>query len=231
MILLKYLSGSPEQGSEGDFMRLWDRIKYFFTRRRYKKPEATEKPEVEVKPVYAKGGDLLSIEIHGSQGFESDQYNFMLDVIKLKQFVLNSQEFRIKFLNLTCTETGGKSMREVYNHLFSGADRRNHQIDHDIDFFVELYGYKNRYSKTIGYVNNSSNKIYTSRYYLNKWMNQADGKAQAAGHWFHEYLHLMGYSHYQNKSTSMVYLGGYLVRDLAKEVLHGRKLTPVVRQV
>ena len=167
-------------------------------------------------------GSALSVCISGLKGFNLDERSFFLSAMRLKLKVLNSEEFKDRFIGMVCEY----DTRLVYQRLMSGADKYNKQIDHDLDLVWSIYG-SGRRSRTIGYTFKSKIRIYTNRYHIRKWMRMDLGQANMAGHAFHEYLHNMSYSHRGNKKRSMVYKAGYLVRDLALDQLKGRYLTPL----
>lgn len=193
-------------------------------RRRKKTP----KPEPEFNPIIVEG-TLLDIQVHGLANFGKEEKDFFIEVMKLKLVIISSEEFKQRFVNMSATEKGNKTMLQIYNELISGKEKYNKQVDHDIDLFITLYGHSSRRSKTVGYTYPSTFKLWTNKYFFRRWMNQKYGKASAAGHWVHEYFHNLGYDHRGRKSTSLVYKAGYLVRDLGREVIDGRELTPIYR--
>lgn len=193
-----------------------------------KKPKKPYVPDGD-KAVFI-DGEIVDIQIHSLHGFTSKQKSFFLEAMHLQCRVLNSQEFKQKFLAMKCKETKGYSQKQLYDMLISGVDAASKVADNDIDFIYSLYGNKDQRSKTIGYTYKSKIKVWTHRWHVAKWMRRKYGTAYFAGHAFHEYLHSMGrkgFGHKKVKRKSFVYMGGRLMRDLCKDVINGRQLTKV----
>lgn len=175
------------------------------------------------KPVVI-DGTLVDVEIHGMVAFTEAQKGFFIESMKLKALIYSSLEFKVAFHRLTATERNGKSLDQIYEGLILGNDRFSKKNDRDIDVLIHLYKGS---TGTIGYHNSCCLDTYTNIYHFDDWRKEKYGKAIMAGHSAHEYFHVMGYSHRFIKSKSLVYQAGYLVRDLGKQVIDGKKLTPL----
>lgn len=53
---------------------------------------------------------------------------------------------------------------------------------------------------------------------LKAW-DEANRYDKLAGHYMHEYMHILGFSHFKKKSTSVVYQIGNIVRDIVEEMI------------
>lgn len=177
------------------------------------------------KPVVVEG-TLVDIDIQDMIGFTEEQKDFFLVGMKLKAQVLSSAEFRDRFFRFRATERGGKSLDEIYEGLILGNDRYGKMQDRDIDVLIHLY---KGAGGTLGYHNACCLDTYTNIYFFDQWRREKYGPAILAGHTAHEYFHVMGYVHRYIKTRSLVYQSGYLVRDLARDVINGKTLTPLHR--
>jgi hypothetical protein len=173
-----------------------------------------------VKPVIL-DGKLVDIEIHGFKNFTEEEKVFYINAINLKLRVLSSSEFKKRWLSTPMKETNGLTRLQAYTKILSGYDAFSRHIDGDLDFFFNLYYQK---SDTIGYTYIGKLGTYTNRYFLAVWMKDPYGHAYLAGHLFHEYLHSVGFKHKFTKKGTLVYKGGYLVRDMGKEIIDGKEL-------
>jgi hypothetical protein len=191
------------------------------------------KPEIEKEKVgKAAAAQLVDFEIKGNVGYNQEQKYALVGVLTLQRSILNSQEFKMRFINLKCRQKvlNGKqmSMKEIYDLLLSGKNRLDESEDHDLDYFHTLYDGGSK--GTLGYTSMSTGRIYTNRKVFDSWI-KSENFSSMCSHLFHEYLHSMGFKHkwdWGKKRQSMVYRAGYLMRDMAKLVLEDRiNLTPI----
>lgn len=171
---------------------------------------------------------LVNFEIKDAVGYDEAQKKALITALNYQRQVLCSQEFKDRFLELKCTQTNGLTLQEVYDKIISGKNNLDKTEDFDLDYFLTLYdgGAKG----TLGYTSMSTGRIYTNRAVFNSWVKNGNF-ASIASHLFHEYLHSMGFIHkwdFGNKRNSLVYRGGYLMRDMVQSVHDGNiLLTPV----
>jgi len=205
-------------------MSFWGKIKRVFT----KKKKVSKKPaHVPLKDKTVHDGRIAKVTLHGLVGMTPKQKEFYEDAIELKLTVLNSYEFRDRFLAMRPSERNGYSMPEVLGLILDGKQKFDNIVDYDIDLLITLYGDEEKASKTVGYTYINSIKIYTHRYHVARWMKQRYGAATLAGHIMHEVMHHMGFVHRFSHKGTLVYETGYLVRDLGEKHLKGQKLTPI----
>lgn len=154
----------------------------------------------------------ITFEIHNKQNFtEAEKIKFK-QALYYAEEVMNSQEFKTRFLQMPLVQTNGKTNQQIYEELMSGADKFNQEADGDIDVYITMYY---SFRNTVGYT-------YPSTWYT--WINRkffsGFNYADVAGNVVHEYMHNMGYDHKRaTDKWSVPYAVGYLVRDMIKEYL------------
>jgi hypothetical protein len=161
----------------------------------------------------------IVFELHQLNNFSKEERDKFIEAIRLAEDVLNSIEFKNRFLNLPLVQTNGNTNKQVYNQLMSGADKFNKELDNDIDVYITLYySFKN----TVGYTYPTTWFTWINR----KFFSSFD-YADVAGNVVHEYMHNVGYDHIRaSDKWSVPYAIGYLVRDMIKEkIKYDRYLT------
>jgi hypothetical protein len=158
-------------------------------------------------------------ELHQLNNFSQEERDKFVEAIRLAEDVLNSIEFKNRFLNLPLVQTNGNTNKQIYNQLMSGADKFNKESDSDIDVYITLYY---SFRNTVGYTYPSTWWTWINR----KFFSSFDF-ADVAGNVVHEYAHNLGYDHIRASDIwSVPYAIGYLVRDMIKEkIKYGRYLT------
>jgi hypothetical protein len=133
--------------------------------------------------------------------------------MSLLKLVLNSEKFKERFCNTSFRENRGNSGKEIYYQVMSGADKFNGVADSDLDIRIEAY-----YSRksVVGYTYPSTWWTWINRRYFAKF-----DLPGICGNVFHEYLHNCGYGHRirWGRSRTVPYKGGYIVREIAREML------------
>jgi len=154
----------------------------------------------------------VTFEIHEKNNFtESERIKFRKSINYAEQ-VINSEEFKVRFLQMPLVQTNNKTNLEIYNELMSGADKFNKEADKDIDVQITMYySFKN----TVGYTYPTTWFTWINR----KFFSSFD-YADVAGNVVHEYMHNMGYGHLRaTDKWSVPYAVGYLVRNMIKELI------------
>lgn len=165
----------------------------------------------------------IKFEVHGLNNFserEKAKFNMALGIGSL---VLNSKEFKDMVSQYEYVESRGLNGLQVWELLCTGKDLYNSEDDYDIDVFVTMY--HNFWTGTIGYTYPDTFKTWINR----KFFQNFD-EAQILGNVVHEALHNFGFSHkdMSKRYDSVPYKVGYFARDLAKRILDGQALTPLM---
>ncbi len=160
------------------------------------------------------------IIIHKMRAFDDDNAlkNKYLESATRLIRVLNDESFnkaldkeiQNKAIKLTETKIGDHdytTSKEIINVLMSGKDLINSTEDHTIDIDVTLYN--KPWSRVVGY-SDGSGRTWVNKKYLDIMTPN-----ELAGHILHEYLHNVGFTHYEEHSTSVPYqLGNLLIEVL-----------------
>ena len=166
-------------------------------------------------------GRLLNVTVNTSIDFTYQEKEFLIKVINLKKEVINSIEFRNKFLALKCSGTNGMTMLQIYQKLLSGKDSFEHQVDRDINLFLKMYYMPNR---TIAYTYGTTHQIWINRYHYQRRMKEKNGIAIQANTFLHEYMHKLGFNDLDRNSVP--YQSGQCLEFIAKLKIGGIILTP-----
>lgn len=159
----------------------------------------------------------ISIDVQGLKNFKPNERIKFKGAMSQLTTVLNSREFYTRMMNLKLEQTNGKSNKEIYDMIHSGADKFNRESDNDIDVHLTMYY---SWKRTIGYT-------YPSTYFtwINRKFFRGFNEASVAGNVIHEYMHNLGFGHISAKDhDSVPYAIGYLVRDMIE---NGYDATPM----
>lgn len=171
--------------------------------------------------------EALTVQFDGVRYFNQAQADKLNAAKKLVELVINSRLFKERVLNFTYNgqkifvQNNGLSNQQVYDLLMTGAERypRQNPSDSTMNFDLELYTPKWYQSNNVlGYTSQNTETIYINK----NFYNRAEVN-EIAMNLTHEWCHKMGFDH-DFKSTSrrpfsVPYGIGYLVRDLANELL------------
>lgn len=164
--------------------------------------------------------NYITIEIHGTKNFSKEEEKKFSKAVYGIHTIINSAEFKDRFLSLPLEQTNNMSPIEIYQLFMSGKDKFNKVEDKDIDIYITMYySWKN----TIGYTYPSTWFTWINRKYFSRF-----SRAEIAGNIIHEYMHNLGFNH--RKPTdymSVPYATGYLVRDMIKEIDDEGLITPI----
>lgn len=171
-------------------------------------PNPIESPVVIAPPV-ATGEFKLKVKILDTSGFTKSDLDKIELATVIIEVVVNSIIYRELFLVAKFTETNGKTNQEIFNELLSG-DCQFTDADGTIDLKLVMY-YK-RYSSVVGYFDGTPFSIFINRKFFSTPLS-------IASNLLHEYLHIIGYSHYGAFETSVPYLAGNTIFEKAAKQL------------
>jgi len=104
-----------------------------------------------------------------------------------------------------------KSGLEIHNHLMTGAEKLNGEIDNEADINLRIDRSFGR--RCIGYT--YKNSIWQ---YLCQWVFSSYGPENIASNLAHEWCHKMGYSHEYKKTSRRKYSVPYAVGDYVEYI-------------
>lgn len=155
----------------------------------------------------------LVLDIENTTNFNDKDLQKIDEAKRIFNIVVNHPLYwqKIKAAWHKVTETKGHNFVSFKNYFLSG-DCNFSQKDGERD--LELVMYHKKWSRVVGYVYaNRDNIVYINRKYFSSPLGIASNLN-------HEGLHLMGFSHYGNKSTSIPYLiGNKIFEDTWKQIV------------
>lgn len=168
-----------------------------------KVPESTQadKTEGESTPIDSpsvESGVKLKVKILDTSGFTASDLEKIKRAEEIVYQVVNSDLYKEEFLKANFTETKGKTNQEILNELLSG-DCQFTDADGVMD--IKLVMYYKRYSSVVGYFDGTPLTIFMNRKFFSTPLS-------IASNLWHEYIHIVGYSHYEVFETSVPYLAG-----------------------
>ncbi len=140
----------------------------------------------------------LKVKILNTSGFTISELEQIAKAEEIIHQVVNSDLYREEFLKAEFTEKNGKTNQEILNELLSG-DCQFTDADGVMD--IKLVMYYKRYSSVVGYFDGTPLTIFINRKFFSTPLS-------IASNLWHEYIHLVGYSHYEVFETSVPYLAG-----------------------
>lgn len=167
--------------------------------------------------------EAQTFEVNASlSGFERAHEEKIYKAIEMIKKVIASDEFRRKVLNKKYNgkkqyvDNGGLTNAQIYQKLLAGSEMLNPGNNNTMDIQLEAY---TESANVIGYTKPNILTVYMNTRYLNK---RSFGANQVAMNIVHEWLHKLGFKHaYErtaNRSHSVPYAIGYIVRDLAAKI-------------
>jgi hypothetical protein len=176
----------------------------------------------------ASAQNKVTVLIHSKTGYEGSEL-FADETAKKLEAALNSEKFKAKIIEGNFTETNGLTNQQIYEkilfaHEVVGAggtdavvDLRVRTMNRQTDGKKWMRWCKIGSSmKTIGKDGGNSGVVATCPQWLEFWRN-SNMLSDLAGHYAHEYMHLLGFSHFGKKSTSLVYQVGNIISAIIKE--------------
>ncbi|WP_343559609.1 hypothetical protein [Sphingobacterium sp.] len=182
----------------------------------------------------------ITVKAHSVVGY--GQYTeFAQKAFKALELVLNSDEFREGIKTMKAEKTQGYTPEKLYEIIMQAKEKTvptdSTATDGIVDLWVRTLDVNGRDSKwkdncenpsifgnqTIGIDGAGDGFMAICPSALEHWASTND-IAALAGHYAHEYMHVLGFDHYRLISSqswrerTFVYKVGYLVRDLVKKM-------------
>lgn len=187
---------------------------HFFAQgeRGYQDPSVVDTKYLEVKPMQI-------------QGF-SDTARIKLDAaFEVLEKVVNSETFKEKVINFKNTKgerafasNRGKSNEEIYELFMDGREVLQMETPGEMNFYLKLY--HKWWSKVVGWTNGNINTIHINWKFFKRYAPN-----EVAGNLAHEWTHKLGFDHRSAaEHDSAPYAIGYIVEDLARQVLAGQEI-------
>ena len=162
----------------------------------------------------------LTIDVKTTSFTSKDKVK-LTHAVEVLKVVMNSEEFKTALLEFKFNEQDNQGMTniDIYNHLMTGAEVLNGEVNHVMDFDLKMYRSKNPWSKVKGYTKPDTNRIWIhSKFYRRKSWTPVDIAANMA----HEWTHKMGFGHeyYHSdiRSFSVPYGVGSIVTKVANQL-------------
>ncbi len=176
------------------------------------------------------GQPNVRVKLHSMTGYEGYEDFAKLAIQKL-EMVINSNQFEQEILNGNFSKTNGYTNKQVFAlimnaHEIQGEGGQDSVIDLRIrTITLERDGKKwmknckiGSWAGTIGIDGQGDGETAICPQRLSFWKEQSN-VASLAGHYAHEYMHILGFSHSgRRKSSSLVYQVGNIVERLVKEL-------------
>jgi hypothetical protein len=157
------------------------------------------------------------------KGFERSQEDKIYTAIDLIKRVVATDEFKRRVLNKkyngkkTYVDNNGLTNAQVYKKILEASENLNPGANNTMDITLESY---HTTANVIGYTMPNINTVYLNKRYLDKASFKAN---QVAMNVTHEWLHKIGFKHaYENtanRSHSVPYAVGYIMRDIAAKIM------------
>lgn len=176
----------------------------------------------------------ISVKLHSITGYGQNE-EFAKKAANALEQVLNSDEFRTRMLSLSYLRTNGLSNQQLYETIMNAHEKQGEGgKDEVIDLRVRTLRIDGDESKwkdnceigshsgTIGIDGNGDGVTAICPQRLNLWVSE-NNIAELAGHYAHEYMHILGFGHYKFLGTqswrekTFVYMIGDLVSDLVEK--------------
>lgn len=147
---------------------------------------------------------------------QKEKYQKAVEIVRQ---VVASEEFMAEVLSHTVdgeetyVDNNRRSNGEIYWNILLGNEILQPAANNRMDVEVELY-YDD--TNTVGYTYPNTKRIWINTKYFDAYE-----PASVAGNLFHEWLHKLGYNHATTyspqRSQSVPYAIGYMVRDLGQQ--------------
>ncbi|MVT08343.1 hypothetical protein [Chitinophaga tropicalis] len=171
----------------------------------------------------------VSVKMHTLTGYE-DYESFAYAACEKLQVVLNSTRFKNAVRQGSFTRTNGLTSQKIWEkimnaHEVQGPGGKDSVVDlHARIITIEQDGTRwinnckpGSWAGTIGIDGRGDGVTAICREKLKKFYDTKD-TASLAGHYMHEYMHMLGFSHPGfRKSRSAVYKIGYIARDIIRQ--------------
>lgn len=176
----------------------------------------------------------VTVKLHSITGYGQNEEFAKKAATALEQ-VLNSEEFRTRMLAMKYLRTNGLANQQLYDKIMTAHEEqgeggqdgvvdlrvRTLRIDGDESKWKDNCEIGSR-SGTIGIDGNGDGVTAICPQRLELWVSE-NNVAELAGHYAHEYMHILGFGHYKFLGTqswrerTFVYKIGNLVYELVKK--------------
>jgi hypothetical protein len=162
---------------------------------------------------------IVELKTKGKQ-WNQKRLKKAIDDCLLIEKVINTGTFRDEVLQEYMTNTNGLTNLEIYNlimladeKMYNGLEEENLNVMNIEYNLIKRSWLASKFSKVIGYGYATDNKINT---YVDAF-DRLDVYS-LAGHLAHEALHKYGWNDSAKEKTSVTYVVGFIIRDLAREM-------------
>lgn len=176
------------------------------------------------------GQSNIRVKLHSCAGYDGYEDFAKLAIQKL-EMVINSKQFEQAILNGKFSNTNKNTNKQIFSiimsaHEVQGEGGEDGVIDLRIrTITLEKDGKKwmkncqiDSWAGTIGIDGQNDGETAICLQRLRIWKEQSN-IAALAGHYAHEYMHILGFSHSGGrKSSSLVYQVGNIVERLGREL-------------
>ncbi|TWI18913.1 MULTISPECIES: hypothetical protein [Sphingobacterium] len=186
----------------------------------------------------------ITVKAHSVVGYGKHQDFAKKAFVALEQ-VLNSDEFKDSIIAMESEKNQGYTSEQLYNIIMQAKEKKvpkdSAATDGIVDLWVRTLEVNGRDAKwkdncekpsifgnqTLGIDGAGDGFMAICPSALDYWAS-IDDVAALAGHYGHEYMHVLGFDHHRLFSSqrwreqTFVYKVGYLVRDLVKKMSAGR---------
>ena len=194
----------------------------------FKKLGGEDKPDD--KPNSPEGVNRLKTKIHWVEGVKGEFEDLVVKILNVYlPEIYNSVEFKDQVLRANFKETNGKSNKEIYEYFMSGGskfDEKDGEVDFKLIFYSENDG-------AYGYTYSNTDKIWiNARFYDRDQDGKIDGNAlkphSLVNTITHEYLHNLGFNHFNGFDDTVPYEFGDIAGRLAYDMIErGVDLNPL----
>jgi hypothetical protein len=175
---------------------------------------------------YAQDTIKTKVIVHDIVGYGENE-DFAREAIKKLENVINSKEFDSIFLKEPMTQLNNKTKEEILALIkLARENYGDSNIDNVMDLRLRVVNKKqdgrkwvrrcrlNSWAKTIGIEASKTGYTRTCKERLKLWKANKNYGCYA-GHYMHEFMHNLGFSHTKKpKKSSVVYKTGIIVRNL-----------------
>lgn len=153
-------------------------------------------------------------------GFSGKNLTKMTDAFKILEKVVNSEEFKTRFINFKNTKGQrafasnlNLSNEKIFEIFMDGKETLQPGTPGEMNFYLKMYN--SWWSRVIGWTSPTINTININQKYFSP-----NTVADVAANLAHEWTHKIGFDHKSAKEhDSVPYAIGYIVGDIAKKML------------
>ena len=167
---------------------------------------------------------VFKVNVERLSRYKSSERARAQKAFEIIEAVVNSNEFKSRVLNFTWKNpkngrqetnfhmSDGLNNAQVLDKILKGAELAyKNEDNHTMDLNLRMYWAP--FSRVIGYTTPNSDTINNNRKFFRRMSNQ-----ELAGHYFHEWLHKVGFDHEFNWTPERPYSVPYAVGDIVSEI-------------